>query len=189
MVCGGTSAHVASRRPRRSAVCGVVEVRSGRYVRGSRNLQLLRQWDLGSGRYRTWGNDYLVDARSFDPDAPGEPGAVCLATFGGNNGEGHIAIYVDEHTLIQSLTTTGVTDQFTDIQTHVWPECGFEIYGHIPGVDYSGGKEDGNGSNEAAAPPRWLSIDRDGWLRADGEDWSRGWYDRQWNWHRADDPG
>jgi hypothetical protein len=122
--------------------------------------------------------DYLIAsgvAEDFDPDTPGEPGAVCVnpGIWRGGTGQGHIAIYTDEHTLIQATDGAGdyagVNEWEQDGSSHQW--AGYWIYGRLPGVAYGEGVVD-----IPVVGPRWISIDKDGWLRADGPDWSRGWY-------------
>ena len=95
--------------------------------------------------------DYLEKTSRFDPDSPGEPGAIAYRPFRGAalGAQGHIALYVDEHTLIQALAGTqprffGVTDKFTDKETYNWGgNTLFTVYGFLPGVDYSGGSSNG----------------------------------------------
>lgn len=140
--------------------------------------------------YPYWGGtqafaDFLINTSTFDPYAPGEPGAVALSPYRGPawDDQGHIAIYVDEHKLIQALGR-GVTDAWTDTETWGWGgSTEFTIYGYLPGVTYEGGK-DGSGQPTGSVELwQWIAIDRDGWLRANGSDWSRGWYDREWKWN------
>lgn len=137
--------------------------------------------------------DFLVDTSDFDPDAPGQAGAIAFNPYRGPawNDQGHIAVYVDSHTLIQAIGS-GVTDAYSDQETYAWGgSTAFEVYGFLPGVDYSKGGDDGSGQSQPAASARWrwIAIDRDGWLRADGPDWSRGWFDTEWKWRRPDDAG
>jgi len=95
--------------------------------------------------------DYLENTSGFDPDTPGEPGAIAYRPYRGAalGAQGHIALYVDEHTLIQALAGTqprffGVTDQFSDKETYNWGgNTLFTVYGFLPGVDYSGRPKDG----------------------------------------------
>src|SRR5215217_5701408 len=95
--------------------------------------------------------DYLVNTSGFDPGSPGEPGAIAYRPYRGPElgAQGHIALYVDEHTLIQALGGIqprffGVTDRFTDKETYSWGgNTLFTVYGFLPGVDYSGRPEVG----------------------------------------------
>lgn len=132
--------------------------------------------------------DFMVNTSSFDPNTPGEPGAVCLKPYAGPAWEdqGHIAIFVDDHTLIQALGR-GTTDAWTDTEAWGWGgSTEFTIYGYLPGVSYEGGEQGGesNGSGQQQ-PWQWIAIDQQGWLRADGSDWSNGWWDSEWVFHRS----
>jgi len=85
--------------------------------------------------------NYLVDQYPFDPSTPGQRGAIALRPYQGPNDDGSIALYVDEHRVIQSIPSGGVTAQYTDQQTYAWasqgwPRYGFTIYGFLPGVSY-----------------------------------------------------
>lgn len=85
--------------------------------------------------------DYLTDQQPFDPSTPGEPGAICLRPYSGPalEDQGHIGIYVGEHTIIQALVSSGVTDAYTDEETYGWGGAtSFTLYGRLPGVDYGG---------------------------------------------------
>ena len=82
---------------------------------------------------------YLVRTGNFSPDTPGEPGAVAYRPYSGPDldQQGHLALYVGGHQLIQALPTAGVTDQYTDQETHSWgAQYRFTIYGFLPGVSY-----------------------------------------------------
>ena len=128
--------------------------------------------------------DFLVNASSFDPNTPGEPGAVCLKPYEGPAWEdqGHIAIYVDDHTLIQALGR-GTTDAWTDTETWSWGgSTEFTIYGYLPGVDYSG--EEYSGTRQPGITDwEYIAADIKGYLCVNGSDWRGGWFDKQWNWH------
>ena len=81
---------------------------------------------LDSGGTGTFGK-YLKNTFDFDPDSPGQLGAI--------------ALYVGPHRVIQSIPGEGVTDQYTDQQTYSWasqghPRYRFTIYGFLPGVSY-----------------------------------------------------
>ena len=87
--------------------------------------------------------DYLVNALDFDPDTPGEPGAVALRPYSGPSFEqqGRLVLYVGTHRILQVLPSMGVTDEFTDQETYSWctpanPQHCFTIYGFLPGVRY-----------------------------------------------------
>jgi hypothetical protein len=80
----------------------------------------------------------LVKSFPFDPSAPGQPGAIAVAFHGR---EVHVALYLDEHQLIQCIPSEGVTDRYTDEETYAWasqgwPRYNFTIYGFLPGVSY-----------------------------------------------------
>jgi hypothetical protein len=84
---------------------------------------------------------YLVGQLPFDPETPGVPGAICLKPYSGPAlaDQGHVGIYVDEHTIIQALFTSGVTDAYTDAETWSWGGATeFTTYGFLPGVTYDG---------------------------------------------------
>lgn len=112
---------------------------------------------------------YLENQQPFDPSTPGEPGAICLRPYSGPAlaDQGHVAIYVDEHTLIQSLYTPGVTDAYTDAETYSWGgSTEFTIYGYLPGVDYSGAAQPDN----VVSP--WV---RNGWYQVE-DNWNLTWF-------------
>jgi hypothetical protein len=97
----------------------------------------LYETGLDSGGTGTFG-DYLVNTSKFDPDSPGQRGAIALRPYQGPQDDGSIALYVGEHQLIQSIPGEGVTDRYTDQQTHSRPEprYRFTVYGFLPGVRY-----------------------------------------------------
>jgi hypothetical protein len=85
--------------------------------------------------------DHLVNTGSFDPDTPGQRGAIALRPYQGPQDDGSIALYVGAHKVIQSIPGQGVTDQYTDKQTYSWasqghPRYRFTIYGFLRGVIY-----------------------------------------------------
>jgi len=82
--------------------------------------------------------NYLVNTGNFDPDTPGERGAIALRPYQGPQDDGSIALYVGPHKVIQSIPGEGVTDQYTDQQTYSWtePRYHFTIYGFLRGVRY-----------------------------------------------------
>jgi hypothetical protein len=85
--------------------------------------------------------DHLVNTGSFDPDTPGQPGAIALRPYQGPQDDGSIALYVGAHRVIQSIPGEGVTDAYTDQQTYSWasqgyPRYRFTIYGFLRGVHY-----------------------------------------------------
>jgi len=135
--------------------------------------------------------DYLVNTSDFDPSTPGVPGAIALAPYQSPavGSQGHIAIYVDEHTLIQALHTNGVTDQFTDAETYAWGgDTAFTTYGFLPNVDYSAAGDTTKGGAPGVTAPKWLAIGAQGAVVANGSDYSLGWYDTgydkgDWSFH------
>ena len=118
------------------------------------------------GGTEAW-HDYLYDSSEwFDVNSPAEVGAVAIQNYQSEANQGHIALYTGEHQLIQAITTAGVTEAYTDYQTYLWPECNFDIYARIPGVDYSG-----NVQPTPPAAPDWQTY---GWYEAHA-DWSLTW--------------
>ena len=82
---------------------------------------------------------YLVRTGQFDPDTPGEPGAIAFRPYEGPGQaqQGSIALYVGEHQLIQAIPEAGVTDAYTDQETFSWgAQHRFTVYGFLPGVSY-----------------------------------------------------
>jgi hypothetical protein len=127
--------------------------------------------------------DFLVNTSNFDPSTPGESGAVALKPYAGPAwaDQGHIAIYVDEQTLIQAIAR-GVTNAWTDTETWGWGgSTEFTIYGYLPGVDYSG-QGGGNGTKQNSW---YIAVTRQGWLQLNGSDWSGGWWDSEWAFHQS----
>jgi hypothetical protein len=115
----------------------------------------------------------MVEWVDFDPDQPGEPGAIAVKDYTGPYYQGHIAIYIDEHTLIQSLITPGVVEDYTDAATWGWGgETQFQWYGKIPGVSYESGDTSGPIVPESTA---WIAWGADGKATVNGSDISRGW--------------
>lgn len=105
---------------------------------------------------------YLEGQMDFDPSTPGVPGAICLRPYSGPAlaDQGHVGIYVDEHTLIQSLYNPGVTDSYTDAETYGWGgSTEFTIYGFLPGVSYDAAASEGTwrkfGYYEYASETSW----------------------------------
>ena len=82
--------------------------------------------------------NYLVNTGSFDPDTPGQRGAIALRPYQGPQDDGSIALYVGPHQLIQSIPGEGVTDAYTDKETYGSQErrYHFTIYGFLRGVRY-----------------------------------------------------
>lgn len=111
----------------------------------------------------------LEDQQPFDPSTPGEPGAICLRPYSGPalRDQGHVAIYVDEHTVIQSLWTPGVTDAYTDAETWGWGGASeFTTYGFLPGVSYGSVAA----SEQDESEPMWKKY---GWWEYESEQsWS-----------------
>lgn len=81
-------------------------------------------------------NEAIVDWKPFDPDAPGEPGAIAVKGYSSEWAQGHIVLYTGEHSVIQAINYPGVTEAFTDAETYQWDQCDFDWYGKIPGVTY-----------------------------------------------------
>jgi len=88
----------------------------------------------GTGTFR----NYLRNTGNFDPDTPGERGAIALRPYQGPQDDGSIALYVGGHQIIQSIPGEGVTDRYTDKQMYSRPEqrYRFTIYGFLPDVRY-----------------------------------------------------
>jgi hypothetical protein len=91
----------------------------------------------GTGTFSEW----LVNAGGFDPYSPGQRGAIALRPYQNEQDNGSIALYLDEHRVIQSIPSEGVTDNYTDQQTYQWasqgyPRYGFTTYGLLWGVSY-----------------------------------------------------
>ena len=97
----------------------------------------LYEMGLDSGGTGTFGN-YLTNTFDFDPDTPGERGAIALRPYQGPQDDGSIALYVGAHQVIQSIPGEGVTDRYTDKQMYSRPEkrYRFTIYGHLQNVRY-----------------------------------------------------
>ena len=120
-------------------------------------------------------------AIDYDPDTPGVPGALIVnpGVWRGGQGQGHIAMYTGEHRIIQSSdgqgAYQGVHEEEMDYESDDWWSPW--LYGLMPDVDYSSYLLDPPEPEPAlAGPPRWHAIDEDGYWRADGPDWSRGWF-------------
>jgi hypothetical protein len=84
---------------------------------------------------------WLVRAGGFDPNSPGQAGAIAFRPYQDPVDNGSIALYLDEHQVIQSIPSDGVTDQYTDAQTYSWaPQWGmryrFTYYAFLWGVSY-----------------------------------------------------
>ncbi len=88
----------------------------------------------GTGTFR----NHLTNTFDFDPDSPGERGAIALRPYQGPQDDGSIALYVGPHKVIQSIPGEGVTDRYTDKQMYSRPEprYRFTIYGFLRGVRY-----------------------------------------------------
>lgn len=136
---------------------------------------------------------------AFDSDAPGKAGAICVKGWQPGTApgvaEGHIAIYTTEHDLIHASPGFGVHESGTDIDTYWWAQ--YAVYLEMPDLDYSGGTDNATDTTPPRGAPgrapgtpwQWLAIDAEGWARFDGPDYSRGWFDTQWQWHEPDDAG
>src|SRR5215216_4987185 len=97
----------------------------------------LYEMGLDSGGTGTFGN-YLTNTFDFDPDSPGERGAIALRPYQGPQDDGSIALYVGPHKVIQSNPVEGVNDLYTDKETYESQErrYHFTIYGFLQGVRY-----------------------------------------------------
>lgn len=116
----------------------------------------------------------MVDWVEFDPDAPGEPGAIAVKGFTDGYYQGHIGLYTGEHSFIQSLITPGVTEDYTDAETWGWGgETQFQWYGRIPGVSYESGGD--TGDPVPAVTAAWIGWNKDGLPSVNSADCSRGW--------------
>ena len=88
----------------------------------------------GTGTFR----NHLTNTFDFDPDSPGEQGAIALRPYQGPQDDGSIALYVGPHKVIQSTPAEGVNDLYTDKETYGSQErrYHFTIYGFLQGVRY-----------------------------------------------------
>jgi hypothetical protein len=132
--------------------------------------------------------DALVDIVPFDANSPGVPGAVAFTPYYGPalSQQGHILLYTGPQSTIQALFDPGVTDAYTDVDTAGFLELRY--YALLPGVDYSGATTKGAVSTARLSKPWWVAINKDGVLVANGDDYSKGWYDtgyhkNDWSWH------
>ena len=83
--------------------------------------------------------DNLIDGVEFDPDTPGQLGAVAIKGYegAGFGQQGHAVLYIGEHQVIQAIYDPGVTDEYTDQWLYAWGgDFAFEWYGFLPGVEY-----------------------------------------------------
>lgn len=118
-------------------------------------------------------NSAIVDWQPFDPNTPGEPGAVAVLGYTDPWRQGHLGIYTGEHTLIQAIHS-GVTEDYTDAETYSWGgDTAFRWYGKIPGVTYGAGEEPAN--PVPAASRAWIAWSSDGVPSVNGADCSGGW--------------
>jgi hypothetical protein len=125
---------------------GVAELRSHLQQVGVMGADLINFALVANRLYETGGGtgtyaSYLVNTADFDPHSPGQRGAIALRPYQGPDDDGSIALYLDEHYVIQSIPSEGVTDRYTDQETYSWasqgyPRYGFTIYGFLPGVRY-----------------------------------------------------
>jgi hypothetical protein len=81
----------------------------------------------------------------FNPNTPGQRAAVALSPYvdAAPGQQDHIALYWDEHYLIQSLNGSppyyGVPYDYTDTQIYSWGgDTAFIYYAFLPGVQYPG---------------------------------------------------
>jgi hypothetical protein len=85
--------------------------------------------------------NYLVNAGGFDPNVPGQAGAIALRPYQNPQDNGSIVLYLDERYVIQSIPSEGVTATHTDAETYSWasqgyPRYRFTIYGFLRDVYY-----------------------------------------------------
>ena len=83
--------------------------------------------------------DNLLNPEAFNPDTPGQVGAVAIKSFEGAafGQQGHAILYIGEHRVIQAIFDPGVTDEYTDQWLYAWGgDFAFEWYGFLPGVEY-----------------------------------------------------
>ena len=66
--------------------------------------------------------DNLLNRIEFDPDTPGQTGAVAIKSFeaAGFGQQGHAVLYLGEHQVIQAIFDPGVTDEYTDQWLYAW---------------------------------------------------------------------
>lgn len=121
--------------------------------------------------------DTIKDYTTFDASRPGQAGAVAFTPYSGPDlsQQGHIVLYTGAHSTIQALPNPGVTEDFDDIWTNAY--IGLTYYGFLPGVDYSAHAAPDGDTTAAVTPTYWIAINKDGVLVANGQDFSRGWYD------------
>lgn len=139
-------------------------------------------------------SDALVDWDYFDSSTPGEAGAIAVTPYSGPalSQQGHVLLFTGEHSTIQALYSDGVTEKYSDSET-----AGFlylQYYGKLPGVDYSGGGNSGGDPSQFVKAPRWIAISKDGYLVAEGADYTRGWLDSgfkkgDWSFHGPKETG
>lgn len=82
---------------------------------------------------------YLLHQTEFDPNTPGQTGAVAYQPYISDaiGYQGHIALYWNEYYLIQSIPGYFVTKEYTDRQTYwMGSNTAFTVYGFLPGVEY-----------------------------------------------------
>lgn len=124
----------------------------------------------GTGDYQDWLE--ANGGETFDPSTPGVPGALCVHRYEGPYGsaQGHVAMYTDEHTLIQATSMYGVNEGEQDYDSHQW--ANYYIYGLMPDVDYSG-----SGEISAPAPSDRLIWQKYGWWTYESEtSWNLTYY-------------
>ena len=125
-----------------------------------------------------WGNGGIP----YDNDAPGIPGALVCKPWtpgtGPSAAEGHVALYVSEHQLIEATPYGGVVEGNYDYDVNNWAD--WEVYGLMPDVDYDGVDD----YIAAAVPSPWLSPDDQGYMMVNGARWkSNGWCWMPESWH------
>lgn len=131
--------------------------------------------------------DWLLSSgtgEAFDPSTEGVPGAICVnpGIWRGGYGQGHIAIFTDEHTLIQATDGqggfAGVNEGEQDYDSHGW--ANYWLYGLMSDVDYSEYIQPVQpGHENVVIDPsvNWFAIGADGIVRLGSKDvdWSGGW--------------
>lgn len=102
--------------------------------------------------YEDWA--WANGGASFDPSTPGKPGAICVKGWQPGTApgvaEGHVAIYIGEHELIQASPGLGVNEGATDYDTYWWAQ--YAAYLEMPDVDYS---EDTTDTNTGEDWQKW----------------------------------
>ena len=118
--------------------------------------------------------NFLVNTQDFDPNSPGEAGAIAYDPYisSAKGSQGHAALFVNEHTLIQALDGGtgwyGVTDAHTDYETYAQGgDLQFTRYGYLPNVQYE------NTPDPTPNTPLWQQF---GWYEAINAQWDLRWH-------------